>query len=403
MKSSIKTIKGGGVTSATDFLAAGVASGLKPKGQKDIALVLSEHPAQVAATFTTNQIKAAPVKVSMQHARNGTVCGVILNAGNANACTGLAGLENARQMTAHTAALLGLKPKEILVCSTGRIGIPLPMANVRRGIKKAIKKLASNQGNKAAEAIMTSDTYAKEFAVKLKIDGKKVVIGGMAKGAGMIHPNMATMLAVITTDAVIDKPTLQRLVHDSVEHSFNRISIDGDTSTNDTVIVLANGRAGNHSLKSYHPQFEQFANALKMVMRQLARMIVEDGEGISKVIEVAIKGAANNADAKAAALSIVRSPLVKTSWCGGDPNWGRLMDAIGYSPAQVREELVEIFYEGLLGVRNGMASKTPFAKLKRVAQKRHFTITINLHLGHGEYSLLTTDLTEEYVTLNKGE
>jgi glutamate N-acetyltransferase/amino-acid N-acetyltransferase len=277
------------------------------------------------------------------------------------------------------------------------------MANVRRGIKKAIKKLASNQGNKAAEAIMTSDTYAKEFAVKLKIDGKKVVIGGMAKGAGMIHPNMATMLAVITTDAVIDKPTLQRLVHDSVEHSFNRISIDGDTSTNDTVIVLANGRAGNHSLKSYHPQFEQFANALKMVMRQLARMIVEDGEGISKVIEVAIKGAANNADAKAAALSIVRSPLVKTSWCGGDPNWGRLMDAIGYSPAQVREELVEIFYEGLLGVRNGMASKTPFAKLKRVAQKRHFTITINLHLGHGEYSLLTTDLTEEYVTLNKGE
>ena len=403
MEGAIKEIKGGGVTSAQGFVAAGLAAGIKPSGKKDLALVASTGAAELAATFTTNQVKAAPVKVSMQRLKNGKARGVVINAGNANACTGLVGIRDANEMTQLAADAMGCKAKEILVCSTGRIGVPLPMPQVRRGIKKAVKKLSATGGAEAAKSIMTSDTFRKEYAVRLKIDGRKIIVGGMAKGAGMIHPNMATMLAVLTTDANIDRATLRKVTFEAVEHSFNRISIDGDTSTNDTVIVLANGQANNHVLKTYHPQFDKFQSALNMVMRRLARMIVEDGEGISKVVEVAIKGAASNADAKAAALAVVRSPLVKSSWCGEDVNWGRLMDAIGYSPAKVREELVEIYYDGLVVVSNGQASKTPRAKLKKIARKQRFTITIHLHLGAGEHTILTTDLTEKYVELNKGE
>jgi glutamate N-acetyltransferase/amino-acid N-acetyltransferase len=239
--------------------------------------------------------------------------------------------------------------------------------------------------------------------MRFKVDGRKVTIGGMAKGAGMIHPNMATMLCLITTDASIDKATLRGCVEEAVEHSFNRISVDGDTSTNDSVIVLANGKSGTNLLKSYHPQFPLFKKTLTHVMRKLARMIVEDGEGITRVVDVVVKGAANDQDAKAAALAVAKSELIKTSWTGADPNWGRIMAALGYSGARVREEMVEIFYDGLLAVSNGQPSKTPAAKLRKLVRKPKFTITINLHAGSGEYGILTTDLTEEYVRINKGE
>jgi glutamate N-acetyltransferase/amino-acid N-acetyltransferase len=250
---------------------------------------------------------------------------------------------------------------------------------------------------------MTSDTRRKEFAMRFKVDGRKVTIGGMAKGSGMIHPNMATMLCVITTDATIDKTALQHCVEDAVEQSFNRISVDGDCSTNDTVIVMANGVSGTNLLKSYHPQFTLFKKTLTHVMRKLARMMVEDGEGITRVVDVAVKGAANAQDAKLAALAVAKSELVKTSWTGGDPNWGRIMCALGYSGARIREEMVEIFYDGLVAVVNGQPSKTPIAKLRKLVRKPKFTITIHLHAGIGEYSILTTDLTEEYVRINKGE
>jgi glutamate N-acetyltransferase / amino-acid N-acetyltransferase len=403
MKPGIKLVKDGGVTSAQGFIATGVAAGIKKTGHRDIALVVSTGMAEIAATYTTNQVKAAPVKVSMQHSRNGGVRGVIINAGNANACTGLPGLRDAQEMTKITATCLGCKPKEILVCSTGRIGVPMPMPKIRRGIKKAYAKLDPNGGAKAAAAIMTSDTYKKEIAVEIEIGGQRVVIGGMAKGAGMIHPNMATMLCVITTDAAIDKLTLRRCTEDGVESSFNRISVDGDTSTNDSVIVLANGQAKNELLTNQSSQLELFSNALRYVMRSLARMIVEDGEGISKVIEVAVKGAANFVDAKAATQAVANSTLVKCAWYGEDPNWGRIMDALGYSKARIQEELVEIYYNGLQVVANGRRSKVPEARIRKIAKLRSFTITINLHLGEGEYSILTTDLTELYVTLNKGE
>jgi glutamate N-acetyltransferase / amino-acid N-acetyltransferase len=403
MKSDIKVLKDGGVTSAQGFVAAGISAGIKPDSKKDMALVYSVNPAQVGATFTTNLVKAAPVKVSMTHARNGTVRGVILNSGNANACTGVRGIKNARTMVEETAEALDCKPKEILVCSTGRIGVQLPMNKIGRGIKKAVSKLDIDGGVEAAKAIMTSDTFRKEYAVRVEIDGRKVTIGGIAKGAGMIHPQMATMLSVITTDVAIDKIALRKCVYNAVEQSFNRISVDGDTSTNDTVIVLANSMAQNPVLKSYSPQLDLFQRALTTVMRHLSRMIVKDGEGVSRMVEVIVKGAASFADAKAAALAVAHSPLVKCSWCGGDPNWGRLMDAIGYSGARIKEEMVEIYYDGVLAVANGEASRTPVARLRKAVSKPAFTITIHLHTGTGEYSVLTTDLTEKYVEFNKGE
>jgi glutamate N-acetyltransferase/amino-acid N-acetyltransferase len=398
-----KMIKGGGVTSAEGFQAAGVACGIKPRGEKDMALVVSDVPAEAAATFTTNVVKAAPVKVSMRHLRNGKMRGVLINSGCANACTGVGGIADAKEMVERVAKELETKPREWLVCSTGRIGNRLPMAQVRKGIEKAAAKLGAENGAEAAKAIMTTDTRRKEFAMRFKVDGRKVTIGGMAKGAGMIHPNMATMLCVITTDASIDRAALKACVEDAVEHSFNRISVDGDTSTNDTVIVLANGLSGTNLLKSYHPQFDLFKKTLTHVMRKLARMIVEDGEGISRVVDVMVKGAANAQEAKLAALAVAKSELIKTSWTGGDPNWGRIMAALGYSGARVREEMVEIYYDGLLAVVNGQPSKTPLAKLRKLVRRPKFTITIHLHSGMGEYSILTTDLTEEYVRINKGE
>ena len=329
-----KIIKGGGVTSAEGFRAAGVASGIKPLGEKDVALVVSDVPVEAAATFTTNLVKAAPVKVSMRHLRNGKMRGVVINAGCANACTGVGGIADAKTMVEYTAKVTGSKAHEWLVCSTGRIGNRLPMAKLRKGIQKAAGKLSAKNGSEAAKAIMTTDTRRKEYAMRFKVDGRKVTIGGMAKGAGMIHPNMATMLAFITTDASIDRNALRDCVADAVELSFNRISVDGDTSTNDTVIVMANGLSGTNLLKSYHPQFELFKKTLTHVMRKLARMIVEDGEGITRVVDVVVKGAASAADAKLAALAVAKSELIKTSWTGGDPNWGRIMAALGYSGAR---------------------------------------------------------------------
>ena len=398
-----KMIKGGGVTSAQGFQAAGVASGIKPRGEKDLALIISDVPAEAAATFTTNLVKAAPVKVSMRHINNGKIRGVVVNSGCANACTGVAGISDAKKMVEHIARETRSLPREWLVCSTGRIGTRLPAVKIQKGIAKAVLKLNHENGMEAAKAIMTTDTRRKEFAMRFKVDGRKVTIGGMAKGAGMIHPNMATMLCFITTDAHIDKVTLQACVEDAVENSFNRISVDGDTSTNDTVIVLANGVSETNLLKSFHPKFPLFKKTLTHVMRKLARMVVEDGEGITRVVDVVVKGAVTNQDARLAALAIAKSELIKTSWTGGDPNWGRIMTALGYSGARVREEMVEIFYDGLLAVANGQASKTPVAKLRKLVRRAKFTITIHLHAGAGEYSILTTDLTEEYVRINKGE
>jgi glutamate N-acetyltransferase/amino-acid N-acetyltransferase len=313
------------------------------------------------------------------------------------------GIENAKRMTKATAVALGLKERQVLVCSTGRIGVPLPIEKMEATIAELSTALHAEGSRAAAEAIMTSDTFPKEIAVELTIGGKKVRIGGIAKGAGMIDPNMATMLCFVTTDAAIEKNEFQQALSASVEQSFNRITIDGDMSTNDTVIALANGVAGNEPLLNGTPDYERFQRALDHVTRNLARLIVEDGEGVTKFVEVHVNGANSFSDARRAAEAVAKSCLVKCAWFGGDPKWGRIMDAVGYSGTKMREETLDIYYDGVIAVKGGMASRTPMEKLQEIVAKKKFTVTIDLHLGPAEYTVYTTDLSTEYVKLNMGE
>jgi glutamate N-acetyltransferase/amino-acid N-acetyltransferase len=383
MKPTFRKINGS-ITTPLGFRAAGIAAGIKRSGKKDIALIVSDHPATVAATFTTNQVKAAPVKLDIQHVRCGKACAIVANSGNANACTGADGMIHARAMAVAVARRLGCPDNRVLVCSTGRIGTPLPIVKIEAGIKQLLKNVSR------------TDTFAKEVTVKLTAGRRTIHISGIAKGAGMIHPKMATMLSFITTDAAVPRAALQRALRTAVNHSFNRVSVDGDTSTNDTVILLANGAAGAVPMS-------EFQAGLNFVCLELAKMIVRDGEGISRLVTINVHGAATERDAETAARSVANSILVKTSWCGGDPNWGRIMDALGYSRAKVREELVDIAYDGVQAVRRGMPTRTPLAKLKIVVARPTFTIDIKLHLGRGHCTMHTCDLTEKYVELNKGE
>lgn len=395
----------GGVTAPAGYVAGSAYCGIKATNEDrpDIAMIYSAQPTVAAATFTTNRVKAAPVRVSTQHLRSPDIRAIIANSGNANACTGVMGIENAKRMTKATASALGLKERQVLVCSTGRIGVPLPIEKMEATIAGLPAALSAEGSRVAAEAIMTSDTFPKEIAVEFTLSGKKVRIGGIAKGAGMIDPNMATMLCFVTTDAVIEKNEFQQALSASVEQSFNRITIDGDMSTNDTVIALANGLAGNESLRNGTPDYDRFQRALDHVTRNLARLIVEDGEGVTKFVEVHVNGATSFSDARRAAEAIAKSTLVKCAWFGGDPNWGRIMDAVGYSGAKMREETMDIYYDGVIAVKGGMASRTPMEKLQAIVAKEKFTVTIDLHLGPAEYTVYTTDLSTEYVKLNMGE
>ena len=395
----------GGVTAPEGFLAGSVGCGIKDgtKVRPDLAIIYSPERAVAAATFTTNRVKAAPVRVSIMNLRSPEIHAIIANSGNANACTGVAGIENAKRMVHATASALNLKDRQVMVCSTGRIGVPLPIERIEGAIAQIPPLLKRNGSSEAARAIMTSDTFPKEAAVELELHGRRARIGGIAKGAGMINPNMATMLCFLTTDAAIEKKLLQKALSVSVEQSFNRITIDGDMSTNDTAIMLANGLAGNRPLRSSSPELKLFQKALDHVTQSLARMIVEDGEGVTKFVEVHVNGAASFSDARRVAEAVAKSTLTKCAWFGGDPNWGRIMDAIGYSGARMREELIDIYYEGVIGVKGGMASTAPFSKLQKIVAGRRFTITIDLHLGSAEYTVYTTDLSTEYVKLNMGE
>lgn len=395
----------GGVTAPQGFLAGSVYCGVKAsnKNTPDIAIIFSTGKAVPAATFTTNKVKAAPVRVSKMHLRTPDVRAIVANAGNANACTGVPGLQHARRMCAAAAKSLELREQQIMVCSTGRIGVPLPIEKMEATLAESRQCLSRNGSSAAARAIMTSDTFPKEYAVEFAVHGKTVRVGGIAKGAGMIDPNMATMLCFITTDAVIGRAMFQKSLSVSVEQSFNRITVDGDMSTNDTVIALANGAAGNRPLKYGTKEFRAFQAALDDVTRELAWMIVKDGEGVSKFVEVHVDGAASLADARRAAEAIANSTLVKCAWYGQDPNWGRIMDALGYCGAKMREEMVDIFYDGLIAVKGGVQARTPFEKLRQVVRQKRFRVCVNLNQGRGEYIVYTTDFTSDYVKLNMGD
>jgi len=387
----------GGVCAAEGFVAGATGCGIKngKVTRDDLAILFSGVPAVAAATFTTNRVKAAPVRISAEHMRAGRARAVVLNSGNANACTGPHGLADARAMASATAKALGLKSSLVLVCSTGRIGVPMPMPAILKGIPSV--KLNRSGGTPAARAIMTSDTFAKEIALEVTTHDGHFRIGGMAKGAGMIDPNMATMLCVVTTDAIVAGPALRGTLRESVADSFNRITIDGDMSTNDTVILLANGASG------ILPSPKIFRHALDVVTRALARMIVEDGEGVSRFVEVEVRRAASLPEARRAAEAIANSTLVKCAWAGGDPNWGRLLDAVGYSGVKMDEDKTDIFYDELPVAMGGVVAKTPVKKLRQIAAKKAFRVTVDLKVGKASYVVWTTDLTEEYVRLNLGE
>jgi glutamate N-acetyltransferase/amino-acid N-acetyltransferase len=431
MKNLFKSISGS-ITAPKGFLAAGVFCDIKRLGtgkgsnkgkKRDLGLIVSESDATVAGMFTTNQVCAAPVKVCAERIKKGNARAVVVNSGNANACTGTQGLRDAREMTSILGKLIGVEPEQIFVASTGRIGVTLPMENLRQGITAAAGLLASTEenGNQVAEAIMTSDTRPKQVVVEFILDGKPVRVGGICKGAGMIQPGMsptgtrpasvplhATMLCFVTTDAAIEKKVLDKALTEAVALSFNRITVDGDMSTNDTVLVLANGQSGTKSIRNGE-SLAKFQAALNYVCLELAKKIVRDGEGVSRFVTVRVTGAKNFSDADSAARAVANSSLVKTSWFGGDPNWGRILDAIGYSPAMVVEEKVDVAYSApgskklLFSLKRGQPTKATFKSLCEVVAQKEFDLHINLNLGKASAVIYSCDLTEDYVDFNKGD
>ena len=391
----------GGITAVPGILASGIAAGIKQSGKKDLALVYSSSPARAAAVFTTNQVKGAPVLVSQEHVRDGRAQAILASAGCSNVCTGEQGVKDAREMTRITGELLRIPPRQVLIASTGVIGQPLPMDKIRAGLPKLVKGLSPQGGRLAAEAIMTTDTRPKEAALRVDVAGRPVTIGGIAKGVGMLEPHMATMFCFLATDAMVARDSLPRVLRRSVDRSFNRITVDGDQSTSDTVALLANGLAENASLERGGKELRQFARALEAITERLARMLVEDGEGATKLVEIAVRGARTRREAVLAARSVANSPLVKTAINGADPNWGRIMMALGKGPARVAADRVAIAIGGELLVEKGMLrAGARLDRIHEVMGGTSYTIAIDLELGRGEDAVWTSDLSEEYVRIN---
>ncbi|MFC1549430.1 bifunctional glutamate N-acetyltransferase/amino-acid acetyltransferase ArgJ [Nitrospirota bacterium] len=376
------------------------AAGIKSPGRNDMALIYTERPATIAASFTTSKVKAAPILLDMVNARQGRAHAVVVNSGNANACTGRQGMLDARETAVLTARGLGVPENSVLVSSTGVIGVPMPMKRVRTGINDLIGGLGDEKGPEdAAKAIMTTDTFHKVVDRKLTLGGKRGSIVGIAKGAGMIEPNMATMLCYILTDFRLDRASLKNAFNESVEMSFNRITVDGDRSTSDTAIVMANGAVGNEPLTYGSDAFGTFATALREITYELSRLIVKDGEGASKVIEVCVTGARSEKFALRAARAIANSLLFKTAMYGGDPNWGRIMAILGRADAPFKEERVDISLGSVMVVNGGLDT----GKLKAAEKELHkpeVKVTVNLNIGEFTASVLTCDLTETYIKIN---
>jgi len=390
-------IRSGSITSASGFLAGAVHAGIKSKDELDLAILCSEATCKAAGVFTTNQIKSAPVILSRRHVSKGRAQAIVANSGCANACTGEQGLIDALGMANVAAAKLGISPEEVLVASTGVIGVPLPMDKITAGIPKI--KPTSEGGHDFCRAIMTTDTRPKEIAVRVDSKGGKFTIGGVAKGAGMIHPNMATVLCFIATDAVVSADFLRAALHTAVDGSFNMVSIDGDTSPSDCTFLLANGLAGNESVTFGNG--EAFQEALNAVCTHLAKSIARDGEGATKLIEVTIEGAEDLVSARQAARAVASSSLVKAATHGNDPNWGRIVAALGRSGARVREDKLDVYLNEVCVVKQG--SLFPFNKVDMITtlgNTDNVLIKLCLNLGDGKATAWGCDLSEEYVTIN---
>ncbi len=401
-----KDVKGG-ICAAKGFLANGLNAGIKNNVKKDMAIVYSEKPCRAAATFTTNVVKAAPVKYDYELVHNSDfIQAVVVNSGVANACTGKQGMDYCKEMSDAAGNVLGIPSEAVLVASTGVIGKQLPMDIITAGIKELPKDMAGDEAHAtlAAEAIMTTDTKSKQVAVTIDIDGVPVTVGGMCKGSGMIHPNMCTMLCFITTDCAINKKLLQKSLSLSIDETFNMISVDGDTSTNDTVILLANGMAGNKEIVEEDDNYKKFFEAVYYINQELSKMIAGDGEGCTCLFEVQIKGAATKEDAKKMAKSVVMSSLTKAAIYGHDANWGRILCAMGYSGAQFDPETVDIYFESEAGklqiVKQSTATDYSEEKATEILSKEHVIAICNCNNGDFEATAYGCDLTHEYVNIN---
>lgn len=389
-----------GVTFAKGFTAAGVKAGIKKSGNLDVAAIYTKTQAVVAGTFTQNKVAAAPVYVSKEVVATGTAHAIVANAGCANACTGQQGLDDAHKMAQIAADELGVNADDVIVGSTGVIGVNLPMDKLEAGIKDAVANLSVDGSDNAGRAIITTDTHSKSVTCEFELSGKTVRMGAIAKGSGMIRPNMATMLCYITTDIAIDQALLQKAVSGCVEKSFNMISVDGDMSTNDMVIVLANGEANNAKITEENADYQIFFDKLMMLCTELAKQIAADGEGASKFLTINVKGAKSFADAKTVGMAIANSPLVKTAFFGEDPNWGRVICAVGYSGADMVPEKTVVKFGGITIFANGTGATYDEKALAHVMKEKDIVIDIELNMGQEDATVWSCDLSYEYVKIN---
>ena len=400
----VTILKDGTITSTPRFQAAGITAGIKESGKKDISFVWSEEPAVAAVALTQNKFRAAPVDLCAGFVANETHRGIIINSGNANACTGEEGAANALEMCEIIAKKMNVDTESIFVASTGVIGKQLPMDIIRKGLDKAPESLSREGGNEAAEAIMTTDLVSKQIAVYLEIDGEIVTIAGMAKGSGMIHPNMATMIAVLTTDANISKEMLQKAFSASVNTSYNMISVDGDTSTNDSAFIFANGKANNPIIEASGDAYIKFKRALDVVNQALAKIIARDGEGATKLLEVRVEHARSLSDAQSVAKSVITSSLVKTAIFGEDANWGRIICAVGNSTAEYDVAKVQVFVESngesVQIVADGSGAEFDAEKLDGLLKNENITIFIDLMNGGSTATAWGCDLSYDYIKIN---
>ena len=391
----------GGITAVAGIRAAGVHAGIKAADAKDVALIVTDVPATVAGVFTKNSVTAAPVLVCREHLSDGRAQAVIVNSGNANACTGEVGMVNARQMAAATAEQLGIDANLVLVSSTGVIGQQLPMDKIENGIQAAVNALSPEGGADAAEAIMTTDTHPKSVAVEIEIGDTLVRIGGIAKGSGMIAPNMATMLSYLTTDARINTETLQASLNRVVDDTYNLLTVDTDRSTNDTVLILATGQAEKAEIVTANGEdYETFCEGLQFVCTELVKMLARDGEGATKLVEVVVKRAKNRDDAEKAARAVAESPLVKTAVFANDANWGRIMMAIGKSGAEFDPYQVDVWLADYRLVKNGMDAGYNEDKATALFSQDPVRITIDLRAGDTEITMWTCDYSYDYIRIN---
>ena len=392
--------KAAGVAYPQGFKAAGVRAGIKKSGNLDLAVIYTEKEAAVAGVFTKNQVAAAPIRVSKIVVDTGTAHAVVANAGCANACTGEQGIRDAEKMAELAAQELNCRSDDVIVASTGVIGVNLPMDKMEVGIKNAVKNLSREGSVNAGNAIVTTDTYSKSCATEIEIGGKLVRFGAIAKGSGMIQPDMATMLCFITTDADIDQKLLQTALSEITEVTFNMISIDGDMSTNDMVTVLANGAAGNEKITAKNDDYQKFYSTLENICRELSKKIAADGEGATKFLTINVSGAKNFADAKQVGMSVAKSPLVKTAFFGEDPNWGRVICAVGYSGVKINPASTIVKFGDIPVYAHGVGADYDANALKKVMAAHDISIDVELGLGDTSATVWSCDFSYEYVKIN---